>query len=124
MPASKPEECETFFFEAMNRGDLEAAVALHEPNAVTVQKPGEVITGLAATRELLRGFLALKPRFTFEVSAVHSGDGSLALTRAKWSLVGTDSDGKPVAMFGKNTELVRRQPDGAWLFVIVRPEAD
>lgn len=124
MPARKPEECETLFFEAMNRGDLEAAVALHEPNAVTVQKSGEVITGLAATRDLLRGFLALTPRFTVEVNAVHSGDGSLALTHVKWSLIGTDSDGKPVAMSGKNTELVRRQPDETWRFAIIRPEAD
>jgi ketosteroid isomerase-like protein len=50
---------------------------------------------------------------------VHSGD--VALLRSKWSLAGTGPDGKPVAMSGNGTEVVRRQADGTWLFVIDNP---
>ena len=121
MPARKPEECDTLLIEAANRGDLEAAVALYEPNASFVLESGEVVTGLAAVREVMQGFLALKPRFTIEVKAVQSGDGSLALTRAKWSMTGTGPDGKPVTMSGNSTEVVRRQSDGTWRFVIDNP---
>jgi uncharacterized protein (TIGR02246 family) len=121
MPARKPEECDTLLIEAMNRGDLEAALALYEPNASFVQDSGQVVVGRAAIREVMQGFLALKPQFTIEVKAVQSGDGDLALTRAKWSLSGTGPDGKPMTMSGNSTEVVRRQPDGTWLFVIDNP---
>jgi uncharacterized protein (TIGR02246 family) len=121
MPARKPEECDTLLVEAVNRGDLEAALALYEPNASFVLESGQVVAGKAAIREVMQGFLALKPKFTIEVKAVPSGDGGLALTRAKWSLTGTGPDGKPMAMSGNSTEVVRRQPDGTWLFVIDNP---
>ena len=121
MPARKPEECDTLLVEAVNRGDLEAAVALYEPNASFVLESGQVVTGKAAIREAMQGFLALKPKFTIEVKAVQSGDGGLALTRGKWSLSGTGPDGKPTAMSGNSTEVVRRQTDGTWLFVIDNP---
>jgi uncharacterized protein (TIGR02246 family) len=119
MPARKPEECDTLLAEAVNRGDLEAAVALYEPNASFVQEPGKVVTGHAAIREVMQGFLAVKPKLTIEVNATQSGD--IALLRSKWSLSGTGPDGKPMQMGGNGTEVVRRQADGTWLFVVDNP---
>ncbi len=119
MPAYKPEECDLLLVEALNRGDLEAAVALYEPDASFVQQSGEVVTGRAAVREAMQGFLALKPKLTLEVSSVQSGD--VALLRSKWSLTGTGPDGKPVNLSGRGIEVVRRQADGTWLFVLDHP---
>jgi uncharacterized protein (TIGR02246 family) len=121
MPARKPEECDSLLLEALTRGDLETAVALYEPNASFVQDSGEVIVGRAAIREAMKGFIAIKPKFTVKARSVLSGDGSLALTGLKWSATGTDPDGKPVTMSGNSTEVVRRQSDGTWLFVIDNP---
>jgi uncharacterized protein (TIGR02246 family) len=121
MPARKPEECDTLLVEAINRGDLEAALALYEPNASFVQDSGEVVTGLGAIREIMQSFVAIKPKFSIEVKAVQSGDGGLALLRAKWSASGTGPDGKPMAISGNSTEVVRRQSDGTWRFVIDNP---
>jgi uncharacterized protein (TIGR02246 family) len=119
MAARKPEECDYLLTEALNAGDLEAAVALYEPNASFVQEPGKVVTGRAAIREVMQGFLAVKPKLTIEATAVQSGD--VALLRSKWSLNGTGPDGKPVTMSGNGIEVVRRQADGTWLFVIDNP---
>lgn len=119
MPARKPEECDTLLGEALNRGDLEAAVALYEPNATFVQEPGKIVTGHAAVREAMKGFLAIKPKFSIDVSAVQNGD--LAVLRSKWKVNGTGPDGKPVSMSGNGIEVVRKQPDGTWLFVIDNP---
>jgi uncharacterized protein (TIGR02246 family) len=121
MPARKPEECDLLLMEAAHARDVEAAVALYEPNASFVQDSGEVVTGHAAIREMVKGFLALKPRFTMKVDAVQSGDGTLALTRSTWSLTGTDPEGKPITMDGRSAEVVRRQSDGTWKFVIDNP---
>ena len=121
MPARKPEECDLLLIEAINQGDLETAVALYEPKATYVLDSGEVITGRAAIREVAQGYLALKPKFTIDVKALLSGDGDLALTSAAWSVTAIDAEGKPFTSKGKSKEVVRRQADGTWLFVIDYP---
>lgn len=50
------------------------------PNASFVQDSGEVIVGRAAIREVMKGFIAIKLKFTVRSRSVLSGDGSLALT--------------------------------------------
>jgi hypothetical protein len=78
MPARKPEECDTILVDAINKGDLEAAIALYEPNARFVQESGEVVTGHPAIREEMKGFLCcpdvrnnegLRSRFEAEIMA-------------------------------------------------------
>lgn len=121
MPARKPEDCDLLLAEAINRGDLEAAVALYEPTAAFVQGPGQVVTGHAAIREAMNAFAALKPTLKIEVTATPNGGGDIALLRSKWSLTGTGPEGKPVTMSGNGTEVVRRQADGSWRFIIDNP---
>lgn len=121
MPARKPEECDLLLIDAMHKGDLDAAVALYEPHATFVLDSGEIITGQAAIREVARGYIALKPTFTQEVTALLSGEGDLALTSSTWSVTGTDAEGKPFTGKGKSMEVVRRQADGTWRFVIDNP---
>ena len=118
MPNRKPEDCDLLLAEAMNKGDLEAAVALYEPEASFVQE-GKVVSGKAAIREIMQGFLAIKPQLKLEVTTAQSGD--IALLNSKWSITGTDAEGKPVSMSGNGAEVVRRQADGTWLFVVDSP---
>jgi uncharacterized protein (TIGR02246 family) len=122
--ATKPEECDILFFDAMNRGDIQAALDLHEPNARWFQVTGEVITGLEGIRTALEGFMALKATFTAEIKPFINSDENLAITSARWSLVGTSVNGEPLTMTANSTELVRRQPDGSWLFAIIAPGAN
>jgi uncharacterized protein (TIGR02246 family) len=120
MPARAPEELDKLFISAMNAGDLEAVVALYEPNASLASQPGQVVTGTAAIREALRGFLARKPKFTAEARpTVHAGE--LAMTSLRWQLTATGPDGSPISMTGHSAEVARRQPDGSWRFVIDNP---
>jgi ketosteroid isomerase-like protein len=121
MPARKPEECDLLLIDAIHKGDLDGAVALYEPKATFVLDSGEVITGQAAIRQVAQGYMAMKPKFTQEVKALLSGDGDLALTSSTWSVSGVDADGKAFTADGKSMEVVRRQPDGTWRFVIDNP---
>ena len=122
MPAYKPEECDLLIFEAIKAKDLEAAVALYEPNATFFLESGEVATGQTAIREALRGWMELEdPIFTTELKAFLSADRDLAMLRGSWSAIAKGPDGKPSKISGKNVEVVRRQPDGTWRFVIDHP---
>ena len=120
MTARTPQEVHERWVEAMNAGDIEAVIALYEPEAAVVLGPGQVATGLAAIREGLQGFLALRPRFELRVEQVLQAT-DLALLLSPWSMTGTGPDGAPVVLRGATSDVVRRQPDGTWRFVVDNP---
>ena len=123
MPAQTPEQCDLLIGEAINAGNIDAALSLYEPNATFAPEIGQSVTGLAAIREVMLGFTALNPKLTVEVPLVlESGD--IALLHSKWSLTGTGPDGSAVSMDGKGIEVVRRQADGTWKFIIDNPNGN
>ena len=120
MAVRTPEEMHARFAEAFNAADSSALLALYEPNAAFVAQPGQTIAGIEAVRGALQQYLALKGTIKMETTyVVESGD--TALLRGKWLLQGTGPDGKPVELRGNNVEVLRRQNDGTWRFVIDNP---
>ena len=125
MKAHKPEECDRLLFEVIETGDLDAALALYEPDAIFVVSPGQVVTGHAAIREVLQSMMAADAKGKLDaVTAVPSADGSVAFTRAKGSSTSTGPDGKPVTTPFHSIEVVRKQPDGTWRIVIDDPSGE
>ena len=118
--ALAPEEVDHRLADAFNARDLEAIVALYEPGATFIVQPGQSVTGQSAIRAAVQGLLALKPDLRLEVTRVLQA-GDVVLLSSKWTLSGTGPDGKPVLMSGNGVEVVRRQPDGTWRYVIDNP---
>lgn len=106
--------------QAINRGDLPAAVALYEPNAVLVVRPGQVARGAAEIRDALAGFVALKATLRSQAQRVLEAH-DVALYLGRWSLRGTDPTGRAVLLSGESTDVLRRQPDGRWLIALDNP---
>jgi uncharacterized protein (TIGR02246 family) len=121
MPAKLPEDAHRLFLEAFNSGDADALAELYEPDAVICNAKGEVRNGQAAIREAFKKFLASKPKITLQTRfALCMGD--IALLRSDWEITGTDPSGRPVEPSRhSSTEVVRRQPDGTWRYVIDHP---
>lgn len=120
MAARTPAEANHQIIAAINAGDIEAALAMYEPGATFVAEPGKPVTGTAAIREVIAGFLSMKPTMTIEVPIVVEA-GDTALMHSRWTLKGTGPDGSPVEMDMQGTEVVRRQANGDWLFVVDNP---
>ena len=120
MTARTPDDLDRLFAGAMNAGDLEALVALYEPQASLTPAPGKVAVGIDAIREALGGFLDGRPKMALSPRVV-ARSGDLALLTSKWELTMTGPDGKPAQMHGQSVEVARRQPDGNWLFAIDLP---
>lgn len=106
--------------DAINRGDLEGAAALYEPNAVLVVQPGTIARGSQEIRAALGGFIALEPTLSTQAQQVVEAQ-DLALYVGRWSLKGTDPAGQPVSMGGDSSDILRRQPDGRWLIALDNP---
>ncbi|RKS75576.1 uncharacterized protein (TIGR02246 family) [Motilibacter peucedani] len=109
---------------AFNEGDLARLVQMYEPDAVLVPAPGaEPLRGHTAIEAALDAFLALggSLRFSPRHWLVH---GDIALGSITFELDGAhDSDGAPLALHGTTAEVVRRQPDGSWKYVVDHPFA-
>jgi uncharacterized protein (TIGR02246 family) len=116
---SPPEQLHRDFQDAFNRHDLESIVALYEPGAVLVTSNGPA-QGAEAIREAYRHYFGLQPTITLETLGVNLS-GNIAMLHGKWVLEGTRPDGTQIRSEGRNTETVRRQPDGRWLFLIDNP---
>ncbi len=111
------------FVAAFNSGDADALLALYEPAAVLMSAPGHApARGRDEIRASIVNFLAGGATMRLDtVQAVETGD--IGLLRGKWRLEGNSLDGQPFVMTGVSAEVLRRQPDGRWLFVIDDPFA-
>lgn len=119
--ARTPEDCHRRFATAFAAKDLEALVALYEAEPTIVTEPGQPpATGRAALRALLSDLLASDCQLRQETTSVIRA-GDLALLRATWRLIGTNPEGEAVDTRHNSIEVVRRQADGTWLFVIDDP---
>lgn len=122
MTALKPEDCDVLMHLAITTRNLEAAVALYEPDGSFISASGEPVVGHDAIRELMRPMMEVEDfEFTRQPVAFLSAKGDLALLRGTWSATSKDEQGNPVVIGGNNVEIVRRQPDGSWRFVIDHP---
>lgn len=118
MPATDPNQIHGLFEQAFNAGDIEALMALYEPDAALIPQPGVVVEGTAAIRDSLRWFLERGGRIALDTKLVLRV-GDLAYLANTWSLTGgTMPDGSPAALGATTAEVARRQPDGTWLYVI------
>jgi len=120
MAARSPEEIDRIFERELNAGNLDGLVALYEPTAAFTVEPGKVVTGTAAIREAVAGFLALKPNISLS-PRVLADTGDIAMVSSKWKLKGTAPDGSAVDLTGESVEILRRQADGTWKFIIDSP---
>src|SRR5215217_2243615 len=101
MSATEPEQIHGLFEQAFNSGDLEALMALYEPDAALIPQPGTVAEGTAAIRDSLRWFLDRRGRITLDTKLVvrvgdgHHGRGGPPAVRRHLALCGRQCVGRP-----------------------------
>jgi ketosteroid isomerase-like protein len=108
MRACRPEDVHRLFAEAMNAGDLEALAELYPARDAPTARAGTAV---------LRDLLALKPHISVETRSVVRA-GEVALLGSRWRLAGTTPEGQAIELAGTGAEVVRRQADGSWRYVI------
>jgi len=118
MSATKPGQVIEKFIEYFNAGDLDGLVHdLYEDGAVLTAIPGAAAaSGKAAIREAIQAFIALGGKMTLVQGAIFE-NGDIALTHNRWRI---DVPGRD-ALGGSTAEVVRRQADGSWKYVIDNP---
>lgn len=113
----KPEDLHPALEAAFNAGDLEGWLALYDPKATFVVKPGQVTDGPAELRAALQRIIDLGAQMKVRPeSFVRSDDVVLVLGR--YTLAGRRRDGTPFEIESGFADVFRLQPDGRWLIAV------
>jgi ketosteroid isomerase-like protein len=120
MSTTTPEQVLESIVAGINSGDLESLLPLYESEAAFAAEPGSLAHGAPGVSEALTGFISLNGKLDLEVTRVLEVD-DLALVTGVWSFNGTSPDGEPVRLASRNADVLRRQTDGTWRFVIDNP---
>jgi uncharacterized protein (TIGR02246 family) len=120
MTQGTPEQVLRSIVDGINSGNLDALMTLYEDQAAFAAQPGTLAHGPQGIRENLAGFIAMNGSLDLNVTRVLEANG-VALVVGEWSYVGTGPDGQPVRLTAQNADVLRRQSDGSWRFVIDNP---
>jgi ketosteroid isomerase-like protein len=120
MSTATPTQVLESIVSGINSGNLESLMPLYETDAAFATQPGSLAPGTPGVRAALDGFISMNGTLDLEVTRVLEVD-DLALVVGVWSFDGTGPGGEPVRLAAKNADVLRRQPDGTWRFVIDNP---
>ena len=112
LDASRPELVSKQLEAFLNKGDIDGLLGLYETDAVFVDFAG-VAEGLADIRSAHLRFLDSGSTLTLNDSVAFEA-GHIALVHWSWTV--GHSDGSTTE--GVSAEVLRRQADGSWKFVI------
>lgn len=109
-----PKDMSPALASAFNALDLDAMAALYSEDGVLIDETGAQHRGVEAIKAALKdmleagGAMTSTPRLAVIV-------GDIALSGADWRLEPRDG-GEPLE--GRSLEVLRRQPDGSWRYLI------
>ena len=120
MASETPEQVLNAIVDGINTRNLDSLMALYEAKAGYAAQPGSLAHGLSGVRQSLAAVIDMKGTLDLKVTRILEAS-DLALVIGVWSFTGTGPDGQPVTLTGRNADVLRRQSDGSWRFVIDNP---
>jgi uncharacterized protein (TIGR02246 family) len=120
MLPAKPEDWPRVFEQHLNDGDLDAIMALYEPEARFVTRSGETLVGRDAIRKVLAGMIEAKTQFQSRVLRVVTV-GDIAQLYTDFEGTTVDASGKTVPVRNRAIEVLLRQPSGDWKLIMGDP---
>jgi ketosteroid isomerase-like protein len=122
LDATTPRRVLESIVAGVNMGDLEGLMPLYEDEAAFAVRSGILAHGPVGIRESLTGFISMNGRLDIDVAGLRvlEVDG-LALVIGDWTFEGTGPNGESVRFRERSADVMRRQADGTWRFVIDNP---
>lgn len=103
--------------ERFNAFDLDAMLDLYVADAVYVNPEGKHLIGHAGLRADFESMFAAKPVIDLH-DRHHIAHRDTAITTNRWTMTIPKPDGSQETLTGGGIEVVRKQADGGWRFLI------
>src|SRR5215469_6843957 len=120
MSAQSPDQIHGLFQNTYNLGDVEALTSLYEPGAI-LMVGGKQVRGRENIRVAFHSMLSVGAQMSLTTRLIIESHDGLALLHGEWTVHRDTSTESHRSTQGLSTEVVRKQPDGTWLFVIDNP---
>jgi uncharacterized protein (TIGR02246 family) len=115
--ATTPAEVVRIYTGLLNAGDVEGLMTMYDKDATFSPEFGALVTGADQIREVVAALAATPPKAVSNVTWVQQV-GDYALVLNDYTIEGTGPDGAPVETKGRSADVVHRDSDGAWRFLI------
>jgi uncharacterized protein (TIGR02246 family) len=119
MAAEKPHDLAAQFAAAINRRDLDAAVAMWTEDAAIVAPDGSLVQGRAEIVKALQALLSNGTRFEVELTGIYEA-GDTALATGSLTLSGDGHEG-PYEHRSSSMVVYTRGADGGWRIALDAP---
>lgn len=103
--------------ERFNAADIEGMVDLYVSDVTYINPDGKELIGSSGVRTDFLGLFELKPKIDIH-DRRHVVYQDTALTTNHWKLELTNPDGAKQELTGGGIEIVRKQADGGWRYII------
>jgi uncharacterized protein (TIGR02246 family) len=116
----KPEDWPQVFEQHFNAGNLDAVIALYDPEAHFVTRSGETLVGREAIRNVLSSMIQAKAQLRSRVVRAETV-GDVAQLYTDFEGTAVDSSGKTTPIHQPAIEVLRRHPAGDWKLIMGDP---
>lgn len=109
-----------YFQNCIRNGDVEGALSSFDEEAIYVTEAGKYVEGKAEIKERLEFLCGIKP----DLQALRSASftiGDIASWVDEWTLKATLPDGTKLDLKGISSDVMKRQKDGTWAYLIDNP---
>jgi len=109
-----------YFQDCVRSGNVEEALSCFDTEAIYVIAPGQYVRGRENIRAALAQVCALKPDLQAQRSAGFIV-GDMCSWVDEWTLKATLPDGSLLEMNGVSSDILKKQPDGTWAYLVDNP---
>ena len=109
-----------YFQRCVRNDDVDGALGCFDAEAVYIPTLGTVVKGTAEIRKGLEVLCGMKPNLQAKRSRAFEV-GDLASWVDEWTLHATMPDGTMLDMTGVSSDIMKRQRDGTWAYLVDNP---
>jgi len=118
-----PDDADEYFLDAVRNGAVKTAMTCFDNEAVYISKDGKPISGMDNIEKVITELCKMTPDIKVYEHQMAPVGNDMMYWLDKWRMTATGPDGKPFEMKGASANMMRRNADEHWLWLVDNPFA-
>ena len=118
-----PQDADEYFLEAVRNGDVKTAMTCFDKEAVYIGKDSKPISGMDNIEKVITELCKMKPDIKVYEHQMSPVGSDMMYWLDKWTMTATDPQGNSINMKGASANMMRKNADGIWLWLVDNPFA-
>ena len=118
-----PNEADEYFLNCVRNGDLKNAMTCFDPEAIYIDKDGDTIIGFTNIEKVVANLCNMRADIKVYEHKNSPVGNDMMYWLDKWTMTATDPHGNTINMKGASANMMRKNADGVWLWLVDNPFA-